>query len=139
VLPGAEQISEAEQAKRGAQKPLKPKVAQKPADEGLFGEQGQTDLVDMARKPPPEPVKEEPRAKAPEVSRVEPETPAAGPSDSGPLFALEPPQHRQRGIPAAAREPIFDVVNDRPLKAHADYANQMAVGQFLSDRNGTQH
>jgi hypothetical protein len=32
---------------------LKPKVAQKPADEGLFGDESQqTDLVDMARKPP---------------------------------------------------------------------------------------
>jgi predicted RNA methylase len=50
VIPGAERISAAEQAKRGAAKGLKPTVGQKPADEGLFGdEKNQTDLVDMAR------------------------------------------------------------------------------------------
>lgn len=51
ILPGAERISDAERAKRGADAGLKPKVAQKPADEGLFSDQaGQTDLVDLARK-----------------------------------------------------------------------------------------
>jgi hypothetical protein len=38
VLPGAERISSAELAKRRAAEPLKPKVAQKPLVEGLFGE-----------------------------------------------------------------------------------------------------
>lgn len=45
-------ISEAEQAQRGADKPLKPDADQKPADEGLFSDDSQqTDLVDEARKP----------------------------------------------------------------------------------------
>ena len=49
ILPGAEHISDAELAKRRAAEPLKPGVAQKPADEGLFGEgHKQTDLVDQA-------------------------------------------------------------------------------------------
>jgi hypothetical protein len=54
VLPGAEKIGQGEQAQRGADKPLKPKVAQQPADEGIFGDSSQqTDLVDMAKRPAP--------------------------------------------------------------------------------------
>ena len=49
VIPGAEKVSDAEVAKRKAGEPLKPRVAQKPADEGLFGDG--TDLVDLAAKP----------------------------------------------------------------------------------------
>lgn len=52
VIPGAEKISDAELAKRKAAKALKAKVNQKPADEGLFGDEAnQTDLVDLAGKP----------------------------------------------------------------------------------------
>jgi len=52
VIPGAEKISDAEVAKRKAAEPLKPKVGQKPADEGLFGDLAyQTDLVDLAARP----------------------------------------------------------------------------------------
>jgi hypothetical protein len=52
VIPGAEKVSAAEVAKRKAGQPLKPQVAQKPADEGLFGDgANQTDLVDLAGKP----------------------------------------------------------------------------------------
>lgn len=52
VFPGAERISTAEIARRRAAAALKPKVAQKAADHGLFGDEGkQTDLVDLARKP----------------------------------------------------------------------------------------
>jgi len=52
VIPGAEKVSEAEVAKRKAGEPLKPKVGQKPADEGFFGDEAnQTDLVDLAAKP----------------------------------------------------------------------------------------
>lgn len=51
VLPGAERISSAELAKRHAQQPLRPKVAQRSNDEGLFSdERDQTDLVDRARQ-----------------------------------------------------------------------------------------
>jgi hypothetical protein len=51
-IPGAEKIADAEVAKRKAAEPLKPKVGQKPADEGLFGDLAyQTDLVDLAAKP----------------------------------------------------------------------------------------
>ena len=50
VLPGAEKIGEGEQAQRQADKPLKPAKAQKPADEGLFGdERNQADLLDHMR------------------------------------------------------------------------------------------
>jgi hypothetical protein len=50
VIPGAEKVSDAEVAKQKAREPLKPKAAQKPADEGLFGDgASQTDLVDLAR------------------------------------------------------------------------------------------
>jgi hypothetical protein len=38
VIPGAERISDAEVAKRRAGEPLRPRVGQKPADEGLFGD-----------------------------------------------------------------------------------------------------
>jgi hypothetical protein len=52
VIPGAEKISYAELAKRKAEEPLKPKVGQKPADEGLFGDRAnQTDLFDLAGRP----------------------------------------------------------------------------------------
>jgi hypothetical protein len=52
VIPGAEKVSDAEVAKRKAGEPLKPKVRQKPADEGLFGDEAnQTDLVDLAGRP----------------------------------------------------------------------------------------
>jgi hypothetical protein len=51
VIPGAEKVSDAV-AKRKAREALKPKVRQKPADEGLFGDQAnQTDLTDLAAKP----------------------------------------------------------------------------------------
>jgi len=54
VLPGAERISEAQQAQRLADEPLKPKKAQKQADDGLFGDDSrQVDLVDMARSTRP--------------------------------------------------------------------------------------
>lgn len=50
VLPGAEKESEGKQAQRKADQPLKPKAAQKPADEGLFGDDSkQTDLLDLPR------------------------------------------------------------------------------------------
>lgn len=53
VLPGAEKIGQGEQAQRDADKPLKPKKAQKPADEGLFGDgDKQTDLIDEIKKAP---------------------------------------------------------------------------------------
>jgi N12 class adenine-specific DNA methylase len=58
VIPGAERISDAELAQRKADEGLKPKVQQKPADIGLFGDEDkQSDLVDLTRKPvepPPE-------------------------------------------------------------------------------------
>ena len=40
VIPGADRISQAEQVQRRANAPLKPGVAQKPADEGLFSDEG---------------------------------------------------------------------------------------------------
>jgi hypothetical protein len=52
VIPGAEKVSDTEVAKRKAGEPLKPKVEQKAADEGLFGVRVcQTDLVDLAASP----------------------------------------------------------------------------------------
>jgi hypothetical protein len=54
LIPGAERISDAEGAKRRADEPLRPRVGQKPADEGLFGDGAtQTDLIDLARRPKP--------------------------------------------------------------------------------------
>ena len=51
VIPGAEKVSDAEVAKRKAGQPLKPKLGQKPANEGLFGDEAnQTDLVKLAAK-----------------------------------------------------------------------------------------
>ena len=51
VIPGAEKVSDAEIAKRKARDALKPKVAQKPADEGLFGDRAyQFDLADLVAK-----------------------------------------------------------------------------------------
>jgi hypothetical protein len=35
VIPGTERITEAEQAQRGAERPVKPKAPQKPADERI--------------------------------------------------------------------------------------------------------
>ena len=47
VIPGAEKISGAEVAKRKAGQPLKPQVAQKPADHGLFSDESkQIDFID---------------------------------------------------------------------------------------------
>jgi hypothetical protein len=54
VIPGAEKVSDAEIAKRRARALLKPKVGQKPADEGLFGDgANQADLIDLAGRPNP--------------------------------------------------------------------------------------
>ena len=51
VIPGAEKVSDAEIAKRRAGESLKPKVGQKPANEGLFGDRAiQIDLVDLVGK-----------------------------------------------------------------------------------------
>lgn len=56
VMPGAEKASDGTMAKRAAAAPLKPKVAQKQADDGLFGGgHKQTDLLDMAAKKPEAP------------------------------------------------------------------------------------
>ncbi len=66
VLPGAERLSDAELNKRRVQQRagerLKPKVAQKPADEGLFSDESkQTDLLDvLAKKPPTELAQDKP-------------------------------------------------------------------------------
>ena len=50
VLPGAERISDAALAQRRADQPLRPRAAQKPMDEGLFGDESkQTDLLDLVR------------------------------------------------------------------------------------------
>ena len=47
LIPGAEKISGAEVAKRKAGQPLKPRVAQKPADHGLFSDESkQIDFID---------------------------------------------------------------------------------------------
>ena len=47
VIPGAEKISGAEVAKRKAGQPLKPQIAQKPADHGLFSDASkQIDFID---------------------------------------------------------------------------------------------
>ncbi|WP_136626623.1 LPD38 domain-containing protein [Bradyrhizobium macuxiense] len=52
VIPGAEKASGKTMTQRGANAPLKPKVAQKPADTGLFGdEKNQVDLLDTLNKP----------------------------------------------------------------------------------------
>jgi len=52
VIPGAAKVSDAEIAKRRAGEPLKPKVVQKLADEGLFSDgANQIDLADLAGKP----------------------------------------------------------------------------------------
>ena len=48
VFPGTERITAAELAKRRAAEPLRPKAAQRPLEEGLFGGQ-QLDLVDQTR------------------------------------------------------------------------------------------
>jgi hypothetical protein len=86
VIPGAERIGQGEQAQRGADAPLKPKAPQKAADEGIFGDgDKQRDLVDEARKPPPEPV---------DLKVNEPtEAPETGPSSLADAFA----QHLESG------------------------------------------
>ena len=49
VFPGTERITAAELAKRRAAEPLRPKAAQRPLEEGLFGDTSkQADLVDQA-------------------------------------------------------------------------------------------
>jgi hypothetical protein len=54
VIPGAEQAPSATMAKRAAAAPLKPKVAQKGTDFGLFGDESkQSDMMDMLAKAPP--------------------------------------------------------------------------------------
>ena len=57
VIPGAEKASDKTMAQRGADAGLKPKVAQKSADVGLFGdERNQTDMFSTpAKKPAPAP------------------------------------------------------------------------------------
>lgn len=70
VIPGAEKITEAEQAQREADKPLTPKVEQKEPG-GLFGEDSkQTDLLDEIGKKPKETKTEDTEARE------------SGPSDS---------------------------------------------------------
>jgi hypothetical protein len=51
------------------------------------------------------------------------------------MFALRPDSGaRQRGIPAAASEPIATFRNDRPLKAHADYRAAKAGDDAAAQR-----
>ena len=81
VIPGAEPIGTAEHAQRGADEKLKPKAAQKAADEGLFGDESkQTDLVDMAKKPEPTEAVD-----ARELTTEEPEAEQKPPKDEGDL------------------------------------------------------
>jgi len=62
VIPGAEKISEKEQAQRGAEKGLKPKVEQKEPG-GLFGDEAkQKDMMDLLKEQPKAPVAPEPPA-----------------------------------------------------------------------------
>ncbi len=59
VMPGAEKASDGTMAKRAAAAPLKPKVAQKVADDGLFGDgHKQGDLLDAPPLKKPAPVKD---------------------------------------------------------------------------------
>jgi hypothetical protein len=54
VIPGAERVGQGEQAQRRADAPMRPKANQKPADEGLFGdEKDQTDFFAQAPENPP--------------------------------------------------------------------------------------
>jgi hypothetical protein len=51
VLPGAERITDSELARKRAETRLRPTVAQRPCDVGLFGDTAaQSDLVDRARR-----------------------------------------------------------------------------------------
>ena len=62
VIPGAEKISEKEQAQRGAEKGLKPKVEQKEPG-GLFGDEAkQKDMMDLLKEQPKAPAAPEPPA-----------------------------------------------------------------------------
>jgi hypothetical protein len=52
-VPGTEPLTSAEMAKRQAAAPLRPIVAQKPCDVGLFSDNAaQVDLIDMLRRSP---------------------------------------------------------------------------------------
>jgi hypothetical protein len=52
VLPGAEQRTSAQMAQRAAEAPLKPKVQQKAADEGLFGAQARQGNLQLSAELP---------------------------------------------------------------------------------------
>lgn len=139
VLPGTERISDAELAKRRSEQSLKPKVAQRPADEGLFSDENkQRDLVDQVRTittAPPEPP-------AQTKSKAEEKAPETGPSASKgsvkksnessgkkePPFPLSEPEQqfgqsipRRHGIPPQARQPIASFRSAEEIKKHPDY------------------
>lgn len=98
VLPGAEQISDAEHAQNLADKPLRPTVDQKPADDGLFGDSAaQMDLVDMAKAPAP---------------KVEP--PAAEPAAEGRRLTAEGPWDFENTYPDIDRAQYERLLNERP-------------------------
>ena len=63
VIPGAEKISGAEVANRKAGQPLKPQVAQKPADHGLFSDESKQ--IDFIDEPVASPQVESTRASVP--------------------------------------------------------------------------
>jgi len=51
VLAGVSRAGDRETAQRRADKPLRPKMPQRPCDIGLFSDEAaQTDLVDLARR-----------------------------------------------------------------------------------------
>jgi N12 class adenine-specific DNA methylase len=112
VLPGAERISDAELAQRRADERLKPKVNQKPADEGLFGdEHKQTDLVEQARAPETPKVKREGEIEAADTG--EPMTVKLtdkGPWDFNDTFPA--PNEKKLAAYEEQRGPIFGEANE---------------------------
>ncbi len=73
IIPGAEKASDATMAQRKTDQPLKPKVAQEPMDDGMFGDESkQSDLVDLTRA--------KPKPKDAAAGLAEPETPYTAPT-----------------------------------------------------------
>lgn len=120
----------AEAAQIAADKPLRPNAEQRPMDDGLFGDSaGQTDLLDMARRPPPAAAPVLPEmadgadANSPAQTGQELEAVAASQAEPDPPAATD-----LLGEPSRSNEPIEDfgeVLEGARKMTVAQYAAQL--------------
>ena len=126
VLPGAERISDAELAKRRATERLKPKVEQKTAEFGLFGETRKQEEMFPPRAAPAETAKEAEKPTGPPEAGGAPEKP---PQESPEPKAPLPGPSESKVSPA--KSPLSDMAVHIE-NAYRDFASMLSEEHGLS-------